>query len=68
MQGGRGRGRSDSVLESCKIFCVLSRNAGNTNFVLAFSALIPYDDSIDMAMSDAADGFVSKGQGKLNMG
>ena len=30
--------------------------------------LIPYDDSIDMAMSDAADGFVSKGQGKLNMG
>ena len=52
----------------CKILCALSRNAGNTNFVLAFCTLIPYDDSIDMAMSDAADGFVSKGQGKLNMG
>ena len=46
----------------------MQENAGNTNFVLAFSALIPYDDSIDMAMSDAADGFVSKGQGKLHMG
>ena len=36
--------------------------------MLAFCALIPYDDSIDMAMFDAADGFVSKGKGKLNMG
>ncbi len=35
--------------------------------MLAFSALIPYDDSIDMAMSDAADGFVSKGQGNSSM-
>ena len=43
--------------------CHNKKYAGNTNFVLAFCTLIPYDDSIDMAMSDAADGFVSKGQG-----
>lgn len=48
--------------------CHNKKYAGNTNFVLAFCTLIPYDDSIDMAMSDVADGFVSKGQGKLNMG
>ena len=45
-----------------------NKKAGNTNFVLVSYALIPYDDPIDMAMSDAADGFVSKGKGKLNMG